>query len=69
MSTYNDYEALGNFYDEARLADGVEMMCGMMTIMTGKSMAEVSNKGVTYNFPVHVLFDPVGISAKYRLFD
>jgi len=42
MSKYMDYEAFGNSYDEARVADGIDMMCNMITGLTGKSMAEIN---------------------------
>ena len=37
-----DYEAAGKLYDEARVADGVDMMCKMLTSLTEKKMSQVS---------------------------
>ena len=42
-----DYESAGNFYDEARVADGIGMMCKMLTALTEKPMNEVS--GLDYH--------------------
>lgn len=41
MSTYMNYEVAGKRYDEARVADGIEMMCKMLTVLTGKDMSQI----------------------------